>query len=140
MVIAGSAIPLPETPAYGRARRILELPEGDRPRGMFAANDLVALGALQVFHRGGLQVPHDMSVVGYDDIEYAQQAAVPLTTVRQPAYEMGYAGADLLVAHMEGRGTDLEQHLVFQPELVVRDSTLAPGKADVQPDGGPAPP
>lgn len=81
-----------------------------------------------------------MSVVGYDDIEYAQQAAVPLTTVRQPAYEMGYAGADLLVAHMEGRGTDLEQHLVFQPELVVRDSTLAPGKADVQPDGGPAPP
>src|SRR5438552_2794026 len=56
-----------------------------RPTAVFCVNDLVALGVLQAMFAAGLRVPEDMSIVGYDDIEFAAAAAVPLTSVRQPA-------------------------------------------------------
>ncbi len=66
-----------------------------------------------------------MSIVGYDDIEFAAAAAVPLTSVRQPAFRMGRTAAELLI---EETGEDRAKHrhrpVVFQPELVVRGSTL----------------
>jgi LacI family transcriptional regulator len=96
-----------------------------RPTAVFCVNDLVALGVLQAMFTAGVRVPEEMSIIGYDDIEFAAGAAVPLTSVRQPAFRMGQTAAQLL---MEETGEDASSHrhrrVVFQPELVVRGSTL----------------
>ncbi|MFC9431062.1 LacI family DNA-binding transcriptional regulator [Streptomyces sp. NPDC056987] len=114
--------------------RLLGLAE--RPTAVFCANDLLALGVLQAMYGAGVDVPGDVSIVGYDDIEFAAAAVVPLTSVRQPADAMGRAAAEML---MDETGPDAQHHthrsVVLQPELVVRSSTrrLENGK---QPGGG----
>jgi len=103
-------------------RRILELPE--RPDGVLAVNDLVALGVLQgVSILGGVRVPQDVAIVGYDDIDFAAAAAVPITSIRQPRNRIGAEALDLLLAEIDGN--DVHRRIVFQPELVVRESTRA---------------
>lgn len=91
----------------------------DRPDAVFAANDLMAIGVLQAFVMlGTLNVPRDIAIVGYDDIDFAQGAVVPLTSVRQPAALIGRTAVDMLLDDAEpGR------QVVFTPELVVREST-----------------
>ncbi|HTJ67758.1 MAG TPA: LacI family DNA-binding transcriptional regulator [Actinospica sp.] len=96
----------------------------NRPTAVFCANDLLALGVLQALFTAGLNVPRDMAIVGYDDIEFAAAAAVPLTSVRQPAASMGTLAAELLLEETDGDGTHRHRHVVLQPELVVRASTL----------------
>ncbi|MFF4293569.1 LacI family DNA-binding transcriptional regulator [Streptomyces vinaceus] len=97
-----------------------------RPTAVFCANDLLALGMLQAAFAAGLRVPEDLAIVGYDDIEFAAAAAVPLTSVRQPAEAMGRTAAEML-AEETGPGGAAHRHrqVVFEPELVVRRSTLA---------------
>ena len=92
-----------------------------RPTGVFCANDLLALGVLQALVAEGLQVPNDIALVGYDDIEFAASATVPLTSVRQPREELGRTAAALLLEEADG-SAHRHQHVVFQPELVVRSS------------------
>ncbi|WP_344861054.1 LacI family DNA-binding transcriptional regulator [Amycolatopsis ultiminotia] len=93
------------------------------PSAVFCANDLLALGVLQAVYAAGLRVPHDLSLVGYDDIEFAGAAAVPLTSVRQPAEQMGRLAAEMLIEETGDRAADhVHQRLVLQPELVVRES------------------
>jgi len=97
-----------------------------RPTAVFAGNDLVALGLLQGFTAHGLRVPADVAIVGYDDIEFAAAAAVPLSSVRQPREELGSAGARLLFAAIEAieSGRHLQhEHQRFQPQLIVRRSS-----------------
>lgn len=102
--------------------RIAGLPASGRPTAAFCANDLVALGVLQGCVALGVSVPDDLAVVGYDDIEFAAAAAVPLTSVRQPRRELGRAAARLLLD--ESVNPDHEhQQLEFMPELVARAST-----------------
>ncbi|MYV57936.1 substrate-binding domain-containing protein, partial [Streptomyces sp. SID3212] len=95
-----------------------------RPTAVFCANDLLALGVLQAMYGAGVNVPGDISIVGYDDIEFAAAAVVPLTSVRQPAERMGRTAAEMLLDETE---PDREHHthrsVVLQPELVVRGST-----------------
>lgn len=107
------------------AEQIVSMPEPERPDAIFAANDMVAVGALNVFLRAGIKVPEDIAVVGYDDVQYARQAAVPLTTVRQPAYEMGKAAGQQLLEQIERPGTREVQQRVFGAKLVVRQSTTS---------------
>lgn len=102
---------------------IAALPADVRPTAVFAANDLLALGLLQAFLRAGLRVPADIALLGYDDIEYAASAAVPLSSVGQPAFEMGRRAAELLLAEIDGTAERDPEHVVFDPELVVREST-----------------
>ncbi|MYS22400.1 MULTISPECIES: LacI family DNA-binding transcriptional regulator [unclassified Streptomyces] len=96
-----------------------------RPTAVFCANDLLALGVLQSMFAARIGVPEEMAIVGYDDIEFAAAAAVPLTSVRQPAVAMGRLAAEML---MDETGPDAEAHqhrqVVLQPELVVRGSSL----------------
>ncbi|MEV4559254.1 LacI family DNA-binding transcriptional regulator [Kitasatospora sp. NPDC049285] len=96
-----------------------------RPTAVFCANDLLALGMLQAAFAAGLRVPEDLAIVGYDDIEFAAAAAVPLTSVRQPAEAMGRTAVEML-AQETGPNAAAHRHrqVVFEPELVVRRSTL----------------
>lgn len=96
----------------------------ERPDAIFAANDLVALGALQALTLAGLRVPDDMAIVGYDDIDFAASAAIPLSSVRQPAQELGHTAAGLLLDAIDAPEATT-RHVVLEPELVVRQSTGA---------------
>ncbi|MDJ1136295.1 LacI family DNA-binding transcriptional regulator [Streptomyces iconiensis] len=113
--------------ATGRDAGARLLGMSPRPTAVFCANDLMALGVLQALYGAGVSIPGEVALVGYDDIEFASAAAVPLTSVRQPAYRMGRAAADLLI---EETGDEAAQHehrrIVLQPELVVRASSLSP--------------
>ena len=102
--------------------RLLGLPARRRPTAAFCGNDITALGLLQQCIRAGRRVPDDVAIVGYDDIEFAAAAAVPLTSVRQPRQELGSTAARL-VADESLEGHRHEQ-VVFVPELVARASTL----------------
>lgn len=107
-----------------------ELSERDisqRPDALVAANDLIAIGALQgIVARGRAAVPEEIAITGYDDIEFAEAAVVPLTSIRQPAEQIGYTAMDLLLEESGARpGSSACKRVSFQPELVVRDSTRA---------------
>lgn len=111
--------------AEGRraGERLAGLPAPRRPTAAFCANDLLALGLLQQMVRLGLRVPDDMAIVGYDDIEFAEAAAVPLTSVSQPRHLLGRTAAELLLAEARAPEGHVHQQVVFAPELVVRTST-----------------
>lgn len=89
--------------------------------GVFAANDLMAQGAIQVLRERGLRVPEDVAVVGFDDSSAAAVCRPPLTTVRQPVERMAAAMAELLDEHIRGARAE-PTSLVFDPELIVRAS------------------
>jgi LacI family transcriptional regulator, galactose operon repressor len=117
------------TVQHGRAAAdaIVRRPPARRPDGVFCANDLLAVGALQSFtmlHRG-LRVPEDIALIGYDDIDFASTTVVPLSSIRQPSTLMGRTAIDLLLEQIaaDSKGTAEPRGVVFQPELVVRDST-----------------
>jgi LacI family transcriptional regulator len=108
------------------ADQILLLSSSERPTALFAANDLVALGLLQRLLSRGVRVPDDIAIVGYDDIEFAAAATVPLSSVRAPREELGTCAAELLFDEIRAReaGEDVRaRHVWFEPELVVREST-----------------
>ncbi|MCQ4211802.1 LacI family DNA-binding transcriptional regulator [Streptomyces longispororuber] len=114
--------------AAGRDAGARLLGLADRPTAVFCANDLLALGVLQALYTAGIRVPDDMSIVGYDDIEFAAAATVPLTSVRQPALTLGTIAADLLLQETGERASaHRHQHVVLRPELVVRGSSRAWG-------------
>jgi LacI family transcriptional regulator, repressor for deo operon, udp, cdd, tsx, nupC, and nupG len=97
--------------------------------GMICASDVLALGSIRAARRLGLDVPRDVSVVGFDDSILMTCTDPPLTTVRQPIEMMGQAAVDLLVNQIEGSGVAPDE-LLFEPELVVRGSTApAPARA-----------
>jgi LacI family transcriptional regulator len=107
--------------------RLLGLSDSDRPTAVFCVNDLLALGVLQAMYAAGVDVPEDLAIVGYDDIEFAAAAAVPLTSVRRPAVTMGALAAELLLEETEAQGAPTaheHRRVVLQPELVVRGSSL----------------
>ncbi|MFL5962086.1 MAG: LacI family DNA-binding transcriptional regulator [Gaiellaceae bacterium] len=107
--------------AETRAEELMRLPEP--PTAIFATSDTQALGVLDAAHHAGLEVPRDLSVIGFDDIEVS--AYVGLTTVRQPLRESGELGAELLLRMLVGEPVvPLERQLPL--ELVVRRTTAAP--------------
>lgn len=91
---------------------------------VFAANDQMALGVLHAFRSAGVDVPGDISVVGFDDIPEARHFWPPLTTVRQDFVELGRRSIALLIGELEGE-SDLD-HSQILPELIVRSSTARP--------------
>jgi LacI family transcriptional regulator len=97
-----------------------------RPTAVFCANDLLALGVLQSLFGAGISVPDDMAIVGYDDIEFAAAAAVPLTSVRQPSAAIGRIAVELLAEETAATKRHEHRQIILQPELVVRRSTMRP--------------
>jgi LacI family transcriptional regulator len=94
-----------------------------RPTAVFCANDLIALGVLQEMTRNHIRVPEDISIVGYDDIDFAAAAAVALTSVRQPRLQLGRTAARLLLDEAADGPDHQHRQVIFEPELVVRQST-----------------
>ena len=109
----------------GRAigEQIARLPARSRPTAAFLANDLLALGFLQAMAVAGLRVPDEMAIVGYDDIDFARAAAVPLTSVRQPAELLGRSAMELLQEEVEAADGHRHRQVIFQPDLIVRASS-----------------
>ncbi len=112
---------LPET-GRGAMTELLNLPE--RPTAIFAASDVVAMGAMTAIRAAGLTIPDEVAVVGFDDIFLASQACPPLTTVRVPAYGLGWTSAEILISLIEGE-EDVAS-VILDTELVTRESCGAP--------------
>jgi LacI family transcriptional regulator len=109
------------TPRSGEAAMTKLLQLSPHPTAVFVASDTVALGALQAIRYGGLRVPDDIALVGFDDVPLAEFVDPPLTTVRLPAYGLGWGAADLLIRTINK--DDIHQRSVLlETELVVRKS------------------
>ncbi len=93
---------------------------------IFAANDQMAFGACLGLHRRGLRVPHDVSVVGFDDLPTSRYAVPPLTTVHHPAHEVGRLAANAMLALLRG---DMPDSAVPVPRVLVRESSGLPAAA-----------
>jgi LacI family transcriptional regulator len=113
------------TVAAGRAAAatVAETRASARPTAVFCANDLLALGVLQEMTRRGVRVPDDIAIVGYDDIDFAAAAAVPLSSIHQPREQLGRTAAQLLLEETEEDVRHEHRHVVFEPTLVVRASS-----------------
>src|SRR5829696_751614 len=121
LVVSGSLF----TEAEG-ARQCRELLE--RGRGftaVLAGNDLLALGCIDALREAGLDCPRDVSVVGFNDMDWSKRFSPPLTTVRVPHHRLGIAAADLLLERLADPGASI-RHVVLPVELVVRGSTAPP--------------
>lgn len=105
------------------AEELLRLP--DPPTAIFAASDTQALGVLEAARALGVRVPDELSVVGFDDVEVASY--VGLTTVRQPLFESGRRGAELLLETLAGESRDARSE-TLPLELVVRSTTASPAR------------
>ncbi|NMB12105.1 MAG: substrate-binding domain-containing protein, partial [Firmicutes bacterium] len=105
----------------GKEAVIKMLAFAEKPSAIFACNDLTAIGALHGIRQIGLQVPEDIAVIGFDNIEVAEYLEVPLTTVGQPKTEMGKIGAKLIIDQIQGRSPELHK-VSLQPKLIVRQS------------------
>jgi LacI family transcriptional regulator len=102
------------------AGKLLDLP--DPPTAIIASNDLLALGALSAVQKHGLQAGRDISITGYDDILLAEYTNPPLTTVHQPAHQLGRQLSEMLIKIIRREEVG-DQHIIHTPSLVVRQST-----------------
>ncbi|MEZ5668290.1 MAG: LacI family DNA-binding transcriptional regulator [Alphaproteobacteria bacterium] len=112
----------------------LAMAPAQRPTGVFAASDEIAIGFLKVVRSAGVRVPEDVSVVGFDGIEYADYCEPTLTTVHQPRHELGRAGAMVLLRMLDQPAWQPPMRTDLKAKLIVRDSTgpapAAAGSAD----------
>lgn len=126
---AGIGIQIFETPdlKFERGRRIGDLignlQPSKRPDAVFAANDQLALGLLQSFTANGLRVPADIAIIGFDDIDFASQSSIPLSSISQPRHLIGERAAQLLFDEVDDKPGHVHSQVVFTPELVIRQST-----------------
>ena len=110
----------------GRAvgHEVLAKPKADRPDAIFASNDLLAMGLVQAFmFNSAIAIPQEIALIGYDDIDFAQSAVVPLSSIRQPSKLLGETAVELLLDEVDNPGEHTHRQVRFQPELVVRTST-----------------
>lgn len=108
----------------GAIRRLLA-ETAPQPTAVFAANDLMALGAIEAVEQDGLRVPEDLSIVGCDDIPNLHLHRVPLTSVALPSIEMGRLAAEKVIGVLEGNDR-LPAQIILEPELKIRGSAKAP--------------
>jgi LacI family transcriptional regulator len=108
---------------YRAASELLMLPH--TPTAIFALNDAMAVGVLRAAREHNLRVPHDLSVVGFDDVGMASIALPSLTTVRQPLQGLGRMGVDVLYRLLHGQRLDAPR-IELSTSLIVRESTAPP--------------
>jgi DNA-binding LacI/PurR family transcriptional regulator len=92
-----------------------------KPDAVFAAADLMALGAMRAIHEAGLNIPEDVALIGFDDLPSATYSNPPLTTVRQPIYQLGFNAVEILIDQIENHVTPARR-VILDTELVIRGS------------------
>lgn len=102
---------------------ILALPQ--LPSAIFAGNDALGLGVMNFLLKEGVKVPDDVSILGFDNVAYAESAIVPLSTVSQTPYQLGFTMGEQMLAEIEAKPGHIHQHVIFQPQIVERNSTKA---------------
>ena len=98
------------------------LQSSEKPTAVFCINDMTAIVMMQELHKKGMEVPRDISVVGFDNLKLAELSIPPLTTIDQHIYEMGSSAANILIDSYE-KTIDYNYSIRLEPTLVVRDST-----------------
>jgi LacI family transcriptional regulator len=91
------------------------------PTAIFACNDLMALGVLSAAHKAGLRIPEDLSVIGYDDVSFADDTIPPLTTMAQPKYRMGQIAAKMMVDRLKDPSSAFQKKPLLA-RLITRDT------------------
>src|SRR6266540_3284207 len=111
------------TPASGfeAMKSLLQLTP--RVTAVFVASDVVAMGAMLAIKQASLRIPKDIAVVGFDDIPLAEYYDPPLTTIRLPAFGLGWAGGERLIRLIQGEGLD-QENVFLSSELIVRKSSF----------------
>lgn len=129
--LKGAALPFDKTliregnytPASGYEAMQALLQDSPRPTAVFVASDVVAMGAILAIKEAGLRIPQDIAVVGFDDIPLAEFFDPPLTTVRLPAFGLGWAGGERLIRLIQGEGLH-DASLLLESKLITRQSTM----------------
>jgi LacI family transcriptional regulator len=121
-----------EPAAYQAMLNLLDLPQP--PTAVFAASDLMAIGAMRAIHQRGLRVPDDVAAIGYDDLPLAASATPPLTSVHQPVSDMGAHAVRVLIEQIRGQSPAASVRLPAR--LVVRESSAGGAAASASPKGG----
>jgi LacI family transcriptional regulator len=112
----------------GGAKAVHELLHGaKKPDGIFVANNRMTTGALLALRELGVVVPDEISLVGFDDLPWAELVSPTISTVRQPSYELGRAAAKLLTERMQGVAGASPREIILEPELIIRASSCKPG-------------
>ena len=122
-----------ELGGYKGMKELLKL--DDRPTAIFAGSDYIAIGALRAIKEADLNVPNDAALVSFDDLKIASMLEVPLTTVRQPKYEIGKTATEILMKRFKARdiGEEIEpQQIVLKTELIIRESCGAKKSAIIE--------
>jgi DNA-binding LacI/PurR family transcriptional regulator len=114
-----------EEGGYEGARRLLGA--GRRPTAIFASNDQAAVGALNAIEEAGLEVPHDISLIGYDNTALAALRHISLTTIHQPRRQIGEMAMTAVLRRIEHPGAKAQRH-VLAPKLVLRATTGKPSR------------
>lgn len=109
------------TPQSGALAAECLLQQWPLPTAIFVASDTVALGALKAIRQHGLRVPQDIALVGFDDVPLSEFVDPPLTTIRLPAFGLGWGAADLLIRLIQGESV-LQPAVMLETELVIRKS------------------
>lgn len=98
----------------------------DRPTAIFCVNDFLALGLMRGLSLRGVNIPDDIALIGYDDVVFAGMLSPALTSIRQPKYQLGRAAAELLLHEIGEAEKHQHTQIVYQPELIARNSTMPP--------------
>ncbi|MDF1515810.1 MAG: LacI family DNA-binding transcriptional regulator [Anaerolineae bacterium] len=106
-----------ENSGYYAMQRLFD----QHPQAVFAANDLMAMGAIRAIREKGMQIPEDIALVGFDDVPTAANTDPPLTTVRQPSHQMGVNAAEILIDVLE-HGAMYNHKVILPTELIIRQS------------------
>lgn len=105
---------------YEKGKELLKLEK--KPTAIFVTNNLMTLGVMKAIDELHLLCPEDVSIVGFDEVEWTDVFHPKLTTVAQPAYEMGKQSAELLISRIEGEATKRVKRIILEPTLKIRES------------------
>jgi LacI family transcriptional regulator len=99
------------------------LKQDEKLDAIFVWDDKLAIGAIKAIFEAGKRIPHNVALVGYDDIEVSEYLFPSLTTIRQPSYEIGETAAGILLDKIESEGKQELKQVILKPELIIRETT-----------------
>jgi DNA-binding LacI/PurR family transcriptional regulator len=108
---------------YKAAMELLDLPSARQPTALIALNDLMAIGAMQAVRECGLEVGTEFAIAGFDDFPMVQYLDPPLTSIRQPVWEVGQQIISMLLEYLELGKPPVSSEILVMPQLIVRAST-----------------